>query len=79
MGWEFGPFGIYEIQINFLEYTSEFFDRGFDLSFFCTIRDLSKSLDHGSRSCSEYLIIVTNTRIDLESGRIVPTQNQSTQ
>lgn len=43
---ELGPLGIYEIEIDLLEYTSEFFDRDFDLRFFFTIRYLSKPLDY---------------------------------
>jgi hypothetical protein len=43
---ELGTLGIYEIEIDLLEYASEFFDRGLDFSFFFLVGNLSKSLDH---------------------------------
>ncbi len=46
MSWELGSFWVYEIEIDFLEYSSEFFDRCFDLGFFFTIGDLREPLDH---------------------------------
>lgn len=77
MGRELLTFWIDEFEIYFLENSPKSTDGHIDLLLFLYLSDESESFDHLLGCRSEYLIVVADSWIYLESGTIVSSENET--